>query len=120
MLFRSGSSALASISDDGRYVSWASTASDLVPGDDNGAMDVFVRDRQLGTTERVSVGPDGKAADGISYDDLYRRCRRVADEHGIAGEYRRRARSHPPRRSTMWSSRWRGTRRWTHVPARSW
>ncbi len=54
----------AGISADGRYVLFASLADDLVPGDTNQAQDVFVRDRQSGTTERVSVGPNGAQADG--------------------------------------------------------
>jgi hypothetical protein len=44
-----------SISGDGRYVCFDSVASNLVAGDTNGLTDVFVRDRQAGTTERVSV-----------------------------------------------------------------
>jgi Tol biopolymer transport system component len=48
-----------SISDDGRYVAFASDASNLVPGDTNNATDVFVHDRALHTTERVSVSDDG-------------------------------------------------------------
>src|SRR5439155_853313 len=44
-----------SISADGRYVAFDSVASNLVNGDTNGCKDVFVRDRQSGTTERVSV-----------------------------------------------------------------
>lgn len=48
-----------SISEDGRYVSFSSDASNLVPGDSNGSEDVFVRDRQLGTTERVSLSVAG-------------------------------------------------------------
>ena len=44
-----------SISADGRYVAFSSLASNLVPGDTNGWLDVFVRDRQRGTTTRVSV-----------------------------------------------------------------
>ena len=43
------------ISDDGRYVVFYSNASNLVPGDTNGALDVFLRDRKLGITERISV-----------------------------------------------------------------
>ena len=35
-------------------------------GDSNGRADVFVRDRQLGTTERVSVGQGGTEPDGPS------------------------------------------------------
>lgn len=46
-------------SEDARYVAFSSQASNLVVGDTNGANDVFVRDRLLGTTERVSVGSDG-------------------------------------------------------------
>ena len=41
---------------DGRYVAFASTASNLVPGDTNGIADVFVRDLQAGTTTLASVG----------------------------------------------------------------
>ena len=53
---RSGS---GSISADGRYVAFASVATDLVAGDDNGGDDAFVRDRQLETTKMVSVDPSG-------------------------------------------------------------
>jgi uncharacterized repeat protein (TIGR01451 family) len=44
---------------DGRFVVFASAATNLVPGDTNGVGDVFVRDRRSGVTERVSVGPRG-------------------------------------------------------------
>lgn len=47
------------ISRDGRYVAFASMASNLVSGDTNGIMDVFVRDRLLGQTTRVSVDSSG-------------------------------------------------------------
>ncbi|MBN8247057.1 MAG: hypothetical protein J0L84_06390, partial [Verrucomicrobia bacterium] len=43
-----------SVSADGRHVAFVSEASNLVPGDDNGAADVFVRDLELGTTRLVS------------------------------------------------------------------
>jgi Tol biopolymer transport system component len=52
-------SRFGAISADGRYVSFLSAASNLVVGDNNGFLDVFVRDRQLGTTERVSVSSAG-------------------------------------------------------------
>ncbi|MFN0008730.1 MAG: TolB family protein [Planctomycetota bacterium] len=52
---------------DGRYVAFSSLASTLVGGDSNSLSDVFVRDRQLGTTERVSIGPAGLQANGNSY-----------------------------------------------------
>jgi Tol biopolymer transport system component len=47
------------LSDDGRYVAFESFSTNLVAGDTNGLVDVFVRDRRLGTTERVSVAHDG-------------------------------------------------------------
>ena len=52
-----------SISGDGRYVAFASDATDLVPGDENQVTDVFVRDRQAGTTSRVSVDAGGRDPD---------------------------------------------------------
>ncbi len=55
----SGPSFFASVSGDGRFVAFGSDAQDLVPGDTNGTRDVFVRDRLLGTTERVSLATDG-------------------------------------------------------------
>jgi len=57
-----GSSGNAAISADGRFVAFASAASDLVAGDTNHVYDVFVRDRTRNTTERVSVGPGGLQA----------------------------------------------------------
>jgi Tol biopolymer transport system component len=54
------------ISPDGRYVSFQSSASDLVPGDDNGFRDTFVRDLVSGTTARVSLDTGGGDANGDS------------------------------------------------------
>jgi len=48
-------SAYGVVSADGRYVAFISWASNLVRGDTNRSADVFVRDRTLGTTRRVSV-----------------------------------------------------------------
>jgi Tol biopolymer transport system component len=61
-----GASFESSVSSDGRFVAFASDASNLVAGDHNGATDVFVRDRALGRTERVSVGAGGTEAHGTS------------------------------------------------------
>jgi hypothetical protein len=47
------------ISANGRFVAFASWASDLVPNDSNGHADVFVRDLRTGVTELVSVNRDG-------------------------------------------------------------
>src|SRR5690606_7881643 len=57
----------ASLSADGRYVAFQSIATNLVPGDTNGATDVFVHDRQTGTTQRVSVAGDGTPGNGNSF-----------------------------------------------------
>src|SRR5207245_11479639 len=54
------------LSADGRFVAFVSFATNLVAGDTNGATDVFVRDRQAGTTERVSVASDGTQGDDAS------------------------------------------------------
>jgi Tol biopolymer transport system component len=51
---------------DGRYVAFASTATNLVPDDSNGVADIFVRDRQTGITERVSVSSAGVQANQYS------------------------------------------------------
>ncbi len=56
----------SSISDDGRYVSFESSASNLVVGDTNGVQDIFVHDRMTGVTERVSVDSIGTEANGSS------------------------------------------------------
>ena len=62
--------ALPSISADGRFVAFASSAVDLVPGDNNSVVDIFVHDRDADgdgvfdepgniTTVRVSVNSNG-------------------------------------------------------------
>ena len=54
-----GDSRLPSISADGRFVAFKSKASNLVSGDTNGISDIFVRDRETGTTELVSISIAG-------------------------------------------------------------
>jgi Tol biopolymer transport system component len=61
-----GTSGSVSISADGRFVAFYSAASNLVPGDTNGVSDAFVRDRWLGTTERISVSSGGVEANDSS------------------------------------------------------
>jgi len=63
-----GPSSTPSISANGRYVAFASVASNLVSGDTNGFPDIFVRDTQTSTTTRVSVDSGGNEANGPSYD----------------------------------------------------
>jgi len=57
-------SGLPSLSGDGRYVSFASAATNLVPGDTNGFMDVFVYDRHTAKIRRVSVDINETQAEG--------------------------------------------------------
>jgi len=72
-----GNSSLPCLSADGRFVAFESDSDVLVPGDTNGYSDIFVRDRELGITSRVSVGAFGEEADGdlhwpaISTDGRY-------------------------------------------------
>ena len=68
-----GDSTSPSISADGRYVAFVSSATNLVEGDTNGVSDVFVRDTCVGapsgcapSTQRVSVASDGTQANDAS------------------------------------------------------
>ncbi len=54
-----GASSTPSISGDGRYLAFASSATNLVAGDTNGVDDIFVHDRSTGETRRVSVSSTG-------------------------------------------------------------
>jgi Tol biopolymer transport system component len=62
-----GRSAVPLLSADGRYVAFLSDATNLFAGDTNGLTDVFVRDRELHRTERVSIRADGVQANGASF-----------------------------------------------------
>ncbi len=55
------------ISADGRFVGFESSASNLVPGDTNGEPDIFVHDRQTGQTSRVSVSSTGQQGNNLSW-----------------------------------------------------
>jgi Tol biopolymer transport system component len=61
-----GGSYYPAISADSRFVAYQSDATNLVPGDTNAKTDIFVRDLQAGTTERVSVASNGAQANGVS------------------------------------------------------
>ena len=63
-----GNCGVPSLSADGRFVGFAGLANNLVPGDTNGALDVFVRDLQGLTTSRVSVSSSGAQSNGNSGD----------------------------------------------------
>lgn len=84
----------AGISTDGRYVTFASKASNLVADDDNPGWDVFVRDMQLGYTSRISqanlddsvlpsITSDGRFVTFVSTSKLV-----MDDNNGTADIYR--------------------------------
>src|SRR4029079_8309869 len=55
-----------SISADGRFVAFCSSATNLVPGDIAGFADIFLHDRVASSTIRVSFGLGGAEANGVS------------------------------------------------------
>jgi Tol biopolymer transport system component len=72
-----GNSTRPAISTNGRFVAFESNATNLAGGDSNGVPDVFVRDRALGKTRRVSIssakaqGNAGSAWPAISANGRY-------------------------------------------------
>lgn len=62
-----GHSQFPTVSDDGRYVAFESAAANLVAGDTNGFIDIFLRDLDTPVTIRVSVGPVGAQGDNNSF-----------------------------------------------------
>jgi Tol biopolymer transport system component len=76
-----GASRYPSISADGRYVTFQSSATTLVSGDTNGVHDIFVRDRNTGTTYLVSKSSDGiQGNDESTYPSISADGRYVAFE----------------------------------------
>jgi Tol biopolymer transport system component len=70
------------LSSDGRFVAFSSSASNLVPGDTNGQSDIFRRDRQAGTIERMSVrtnGVQGSPQQLLALDHRRRPLRRLRE-----------------------------------------
>lgn len=55
------------ITPDGRYVAYQSGATNIVPGDTNWVIDIYVYDRQTGNTEMVSVGSMGVGGNAHSF-----------------------------------------------------
>jgi Tol biopolymer transport system component len=55
------------LSADGRFVAFISRATNLVSDDTNGADDIFVHDRETGTTTRASVASDDSQSNHWSY-----------------------------------------------------
>ncbi|MFQ5509430.1 MAG: fibronectin type III domain-containing protein [Leptospirillia bacterium] len=63
-----GGSGSPSVSADGRYVVFSSSADNLVPGDTNLMMDVFVKDTVTGAMARMAASAAGAMGDGASFD----------------------------------------------------
>ncbi|MCK5922840.1 MAG: carboxypeptidase regulatory-like domain-containing protein, partial [Methylococcales bacterium] len=63
-----GSSFKTDISADGRFVVFRSYADNLVDGDTNNRVDVFVHDRETGETTRVSIASDGTEMNNSAYN----------------------------------------------------
>jgi Tol biopolymer transport system component len=72
------------ISADGRLVAFYSHADNLIPGDTNGASDIFVHDRVMGTTEPVSVSSSGAQANYDSYTPALSADGRVVAFYSLA------------------------------------
>lgn len=54
------------ISSDGRFVAFYSGATNLIANDTNSYPDIFIRDRQMGVTNRVSISANGIEGNGPS------------------------------------------------------
>ena len=63
-------SGYAHISPSGRFVAFESPAAHLVPGDDNGIVDIFVRDLFSGTTLRATSRSGGTSPTGSEYPTI--------------------------------------------------
>jgi Tol biopolymer transport system component len=57
----------STVSDDGERVVFSSEADNLVAGDSNGDVDIFLRNRAAGTTSRLSVTAGGAQVEGNSH-----------------------------------------------------
>ena len=58
--------AVSSVSADAHFIAFESLAANLVPGDTNSFLDIFVRDTQVGSTTRLSVSSLGVEANSYS------------------------------------------------------
>ncbi|MBI2605519.1 MAG: PD40 domain-containing protein [Deltaproteobacteria bacterium] len=75
--FSDGNSYSSVVSADGRWVAFESDANNLVPGNGDSQQHIYLRDRQSGSTRRITNRLDGKPADqpcnlnGMSSDGRY-------------------------------------------------
>jgi hypothetical protein len=73
-----------SVSADGRYVAFQSDATNVVTGDTNGATEVFVYDRQAGTTTRACVGERDPHIPGTSTTTASSTALSISDSQQLA------------------------------------
>ena len=99
----------------GRFIAYKSDAGNLVPGDTNGVLDVFVFDRSTGVTERASFGAGGAggfvvvgaagvgAAPGVSSPPAPSPASRSSTTHWVSAAGRGKLRKPSPkiRQSTV-------------------
>ena len=105
-----GSSSIGAVSANGRYVAFVSGASNLVAGDTNNHLDVFVRDTVAGSTSRVSVSRRGQPRPTATAST--RRSRRTAATSPSVRTRRTWLRATRTARATCsCGTRWRGTTR---------
>jgi hypothetical protein len=83
------------VSADGRFVGFRSVAGNLVHGDTNHAIDVFVHDRLSGKTTRISVASDGVQAEARWFPRVVRntsfQSRPFLSRHGRYSAFTSRA-----------------------------
>jgi hypothetical protein len=86
-----GVSWFPSLSHDGRYVAFESSATNLVPGDTNNVSDIFVRDLVAKTIVRVSVNSNGVQANRNSsvprIDDSGQFVAFISDSSNLGGTF---------------------------------
>lgn len=71
----------------GRYIAFTSLADNLVPGDTNDTLDIFIRDLQQNTTTRVSVDSEGNQLDVISQVPVLSRDGRYVAFRGVTKDF---------------------------------
>lgn len=59
-----------SLSADGHWIAFQSTANNLAPGDTNNSQDIFLHDRLTKITTRVSVASNGMQGNSVSWDSI--------------------------------------------------
>jgi hypothetical protein len=65
--YANGNSQLGTVTSDGRYVAFSSSATNLVVGDTNGVGDVFTADTLTGLVDIVSISQSGAPSSGGGY-----------------------------------------------------